>query len=145
MDLLLQPVQVPLDGFPSFLRIDCTTQLGVICKLAEGALHATVCVTDEDVEEHRSQDRPLRDTTCDRPPLTEPLSQPFGCHQPTCSSYMELYSIGMVFLQVLTSMADSFVIKKLRTCTISTERLDRTPVCLFVLFSGKHIADQTKS
>ena len=26
---LLQPVQVPLDGFPSFQRINCTTQLGV--------------------------------------------------------------------------------------------------------------------
>ena len=40
MGPLLQPVQVPLDGFPSFQCIDCTTQLGVICKLAEGALDA---------------------------------------------------------------------------------------------------------
>jgi len=30
MGPLLQPVQVPLDGFPSFQPIDCTTQLGVI-------------------------------------------------------------------------------------------------------------------
>jgi len=30
MGPLLQPVQVPLDGFPSFQCIDCTTQLGVM-------------------------------------------------------------------------------------------------------------------
>ena len=56
MGPLLQPVQVPLDGFPSLQYIDCTTQLGVIT--AEGALDAIVYVIDEDVEEHRSQDRP---------------------------------------------------------------------------------------
>jgi len=32
-------VQVPLDGIPSFWCVNCTTQLGVICKLAEGALN----------------------------------------------------------------------------------------------------------
>ena len=53
---LLQPVQIPLDGFPSFQRINCPTQLGVIRKLAEGALDAIVYVIDEDIEEHRSQD-----------------------------------------------------------------------------------------
>jgi len=52
MDSLLQPVQVPLGSFPSFQRIDCTAQLGVICKLAEGALNAIVYVIDKDVEEH---------------------------------------------------------------------------------------------
>ena len=56
MGPLLQPVQVPLDGLPSFQRIDCTAQLGVICKLAEGALDAIICVIDQDAEEHRSQD-----------------------------------------------------------------------------------------
>ena len=40
----------------------------IICKLAEGALDAIVCVPDEDAEEHRSQDQPLRDTACDWPP-----------------------------------------------------------------------------
>ena len=30
MDPLLQPVQVPLDGFPSFQRIACAAQLGVV-------------------------------------------------------------------------------------------------------------------
>ena len=56
MGSLLQPVQVPLDGFSSLQCIDCTAQLGVVCKLAESALDASVCVTDEDVEEHQSQD-----------------------------------------------------------------------------------------
>ena len=49
MDPLLQPVQVPLDGFLSFQCMDCTAELGVIHKLAEGALNATVYVIDEDV------------------------------------------------------------------------------------------------
>jgi len=37
MDPLLQLVQVPLDAILSWC-VNCTTQLGVICKLAEGAL-----------------------------------------------------------------------------------------------------------
>ncbi|KAK4829842.1 hypothetical protein QYF61_006852 [Mycteria americana] len=41
---LLQLVQVPLDGLPSLRYVNCTTQLGVICKLAEGALNPTVYV-----------------------------------------------------------------------------------------------------
>jgi len=36
---LLQLVQVPLDGILSFWCVIYTTQLGVICKLAEGALY----------------------------------------------------------------------------------------------------------
>ena len=56
MGLLLQPVQVPLDSFPSLQCIDCTAQLGVIRKFAEGALDAIVYVIDEDVEKHWSQD-----------------------------------------------------------------------------------------
>ncbi|KAK4831208.1 hypothetical protein QYF61_016045 [Mycteria americana] len=39
-------------------------QLGVACKLAEGALDPTVYVTDEDIKQYWSQYRPLRDTTC---------------------------------------------------------------------------------
>ena len=34
---LLELVQVPLDGILSFWCVSCTTQLDVICKLAEGA------------------------------------------------------------------------------------------------------------
>jgi len=42
MGPLLQPVQVPLDGFLSLQCIDCTAQLGLICKLAKDALNAIV-------------------------------------------------------------------------------------------------------
>jgi len=38
---LLKLVQVSLAGIPSFWCVNCTTQLGVICKLAEGALDLT--------------------------------------------------------------------------------------------------------
>ena len=38
-DPLLELVQVPLDGIPSFWCDSCTTPLDVSCKLAEGALN----------------------------------------------------------------------------------------------------------
>ncbi|KAK4815356.1 hypothetical protein QYF61_001344 [Mycteria americana] len=63
MDPLLELVQVPLNGILSLRRVNRTTQLGVICKLAEGALNPTVSVIDEDIKQYRSQYRPLRDTT----------------------------------------------------------------------------------
>ncbi|KAK4808976.1 hypothetical protein QYF61_015210 [Mycteria americana] len=50
MGPLLKPVKVALDGIPSLLRINCTTELGVICKLAEGALNPTIYITDEDTK-----------------------------------------------------------------------------------------------
>ncbi|KAK4817028.1 hypothetical protein QYF61_026034 [Mycteria americana] len=42
MGPLLDLVQVPLDGIQSLRRVNRTTQLGVICKFAEGALGPTV-------------------------------------------------------------------------------------------------------
>jgi len=39
---LLDLVQVPLDGMLSFWLVNCTAQLGVICKLAEGTLSLTM-------------------------------------------------------------------------------------------------------
>ncbi|KAK4818782.1 hypothetical protein QYF61_019128, partial [Mycteria americana] len=65
----LKPVNVPLDGIPSLQRVDHTTQLGVIGKLAEGALNPTVHVTDKDVKWCQSQYRPLRNDTCHWCPL----------------------------------------------------------------------------
>ena len=44
----LQPVQVPLNGIPSLQRVNHTTQLVVLGKLAEGALSPTVHVADKD-------------------------------------------------------------------------------------------------
>ena len=63
MGPLLELVQVPLDGIPSFWCVSCSTQLGIICKLAEGALSVTVYVIDENVKQHRSQYGTLKDTT----------------------------------------------------------------------------------
>jgi len=37
----LKPIKVPLVGIPSLQCVDCTKQLGVIGKLAEGALDLT--------------------------------------------------------------------------------------------------------
>ena len=42
MGPLPELVRVPLDGIPSLRRVNRTTQLGVIGKLAEGALDPTV-------------------------------------------------------------------------------------------------------
>ena len=53
----LEYVEVSLNGIPSF---HSNTQLDVISKVAESALELLIDVTDEDVEEHWSQDRSLR-------------------------------------------------------------------------------------
>lgn len=52
----------------SSFHFSCAAQLQVICKHDEGTLDLTVCVTDEDDEEHWSQDRALRDTAHCWPP-----------------------------------------------------------------------------
>ena len=46
---LLKLIQVPVDGISSLRGVNHTTELGVICKFAEGAFDPTVYVTDEDV------------------------------------------------------------------------------------------------
>jgi len=56
---LLQPVKVPLDGIPSLQCVNCTTQLGGISKLAEGAPNPTIRVADKDVKQCRSWYWPL--------------------------------------------------------------------------------------
>ena len=47
MDPLLELGQVPLHGIPPLRHVDRTAQLGVICKLAEGAPDPAVYVTDD--------------------------------------------------------------------------------------------------
>ena len=64
MGLLCELVQVPLDGILSLRHVDRTTQLGVICKLAEGALNPAIYVIDEDIKQYWSQYGPLKDTIC---------------------------------------------------------------------------------
>ena len=49
LGLLLKPIQVSLNGILSLRCVDPTTQLCVICNLAEGALCLTVDVIDENV------------------------------------------------------------------------------------------------
>lgn len=53
MGLPFDIIKVPLDSTPSLCHIDCTTQLGVISKFAEGELSRTVYVTDKDIKEHQ--------------------------------------------------------------------------------------------
>jgi len=60
----LKLIQLPQHGIPSLRRVNCTTQLGVICKLAEGALHLAVYVIEENIKRHWSQYRCLMDTSC---------------------------------------------------------------------------------
>ncbi|PKU48936.1 hypothetical protein llap_792 [Limosa lapponica baueri] len=50
-----KPVHVPLDDITSLQHVNCTTQLGVIGKFAEGALNTTVHVTYKDVKQLQSQ------------------------------------------------------------------------------------------
>ena len=50
--------QICLDDTPSLGHVEGSPLLDAICRLAENALHPTVCVTDEGVKEH------WRDTTC---------------------------------------------------------------------------------
>lgn len=50
----LKPAQVPLDNILSLQCVDHTTQLGVVGKLAKGALDHTVRVTDTNVKQHQS-------------------------------------------------------------------------------------------
>lgn len=44
MDLFYKPVQITLNGIPSFYHVSYATQLNVICRLAKGGLHTIVCV-----------------------------------------------------------------------------------------------------
>ena len=63
MGPILNLVHFPLDGIPSLRCVSRTTQLGVICKLAKGAVNLSVYVTDEGIKQYWSQYGPLRDTT----------------------------------------------------------------------------------
>ncbi|KAK4828650.1 hypothetical protein QYF61_000298 [Mycteria americana] len=61
MGPLLELIQVPLDGILSLRNVSHTTQFGVMCKLAEGALNSTVYVIDEGIKQWWSQYGPLRE------------------------------------------------------------------------------------
>lgn len=63
MGLPLELVKVPLDGILSLRQVNSMTQLGVICKLAEGAFPQSHCVVYEGSKQHWSWYGPQRDTT----------------------------------------------------------------------------------
>ncbi|KAK4818866.1 hypothetical protein QYF61_020085 [Mycteria americana] len=64
----IQPIQIPLQSLPTLQQINTPAQLGVICKLTEGALNPFVQIIDKDIKQNWPQHRPLGDTTCDQPP-----------------------------------------------------------------------------
>ncbi|KAK4816040.1 hypothetical protein QYF61_011048 [Mycteria americana] len=64
----IQPVQVPLQSLPTLQLINSPTQLGVICKLTEGALDPFIQIIDKDIKQNWPQHRALGNTACDRPP-----------------------------------------------------------------------------
>ncbi|PKU46701.1 hypothetical protein llap_3018 [Limosa lapponica baueri] len=59
----LKPVKIPLDGISALQRMNSSTQLGVISKLAEGALNPTFHVVEKNVRQCQFQYNPLRNTT----------------------------------------------------------------------------------
>ncbi|KAK4830366.1 hypothetical protein QYF61_010143 [Mycteria americana] len=65
---LIQPVQIPLQSLPLLKQINTPAELGVICKLTDGALDPFVQIIDKDVKQDWPQYRALGNTTCDRPP-----------------------------------------------------------------------------
>ncbi|KAK4824042.1 hypothetical protein QYF61_009633 [Mycteria americana] len=64
----IQPVQVPLQSLPTLKQINTPTQLGIICKLTEGAPHPFIQIIDKDIKQNWPQHRALGNTTGDRPP-----------------------------------------------------------------------------
>ncbi|KAK4823418.1 hypothetical protein QYF61_001873 [Mycteria americana] len=64
----IQPVQVPLQSLPTLKQINTPAQLGVICKLTEGALNPFIQVIDKDIKQNWPQHRALGNTTCDQLP-----------------------------------------------------------------------------
>ncbi|KAK4823617.1 hypothetical protein QYF61_004220 [Mycteria americana] len=51
----IQPVQVPLQSLPTLKQINTPDQLGVICKLTEGALNPFVQIIDKDIKQNWPQ------------------------------------------------------------------------------------------
>ncbi|KAK4812856.1 hypothetical protein QYF61_022582 [Mycteria americana] len=64
----IQPVQVPLQSLPTLQQINTPAQLGVICKLTEGALDPFIQIVDKDVKQNWPQHQALGNTACDRLP-----------------------------------------------------------------------------
>jgi len=50
LSLSIQPVQIALWSLPTHKQINTPSQLGVICKLTEGALNPLIQIIDKDVK-----------------------------------------------------------------------------------------------
>ncbi|KAK4821429.1 hypothetical protein QYF61_019707 [Mycteria americana] len=57
-----------IQTLPTLKQINTPTQLGVTCKLTEGALDPLVQIIDKDIKQDWPQHRALGNTACDRPP-----------------------------------------------------------------------------
>ncbi|KAK4818900.1 hypothetical protein QYF61_021585 [Mycteria americana] len=64
----LGPLIQPVQNLPTLQQINTPTQLGVLCKLTEGALDPFIQIIDEDIKQNWPQHRALGNTACDRPP-----------------------------------------------------------------------------
>jgi len=51
----IQPAQIPLQSLLTLEQIDTPAQLGVICKLTEGALNPLMQIIDRDVKQDLTQ------------------------------------------------------------------------------------------
>ncbi|KAK4832374.1 hypothetical protein QYF61_022229 [Mycteria americana] len=89
----LKPVKVPLNGIPSRQCVNCTTELGVIRMLAEGALNPTVHVANKDVKQHRHQAVDCNCLSVTIQPIPYPLVHPSN---PCLSNLETRMSCGMV-------------------------------------------------
>ncbi|KAK4824033.1 hypothetical protein QYF61_009624 [Mycteria americana] len=63
-----RPSIQPVQSLPTLKQINTPAQLGVICRLTEGALNPFVQIIDKDVKQNWPQHRALGNTTCDWPP-----------------------------------------------------------------------------
>ncbi|KAK4818248.1 hypothetical protein QYF61_009423 [Mycteria americana] len=103
-DLALGLVEPHTTGLGPLVQINTPTQLGVICKLADGALDPLVQIIDEDIKQDWPQHRAMGDTTCDQPPAgvnsihhhsLGPAIQPF--YYPV--KHMPIQAMSSQFLQ----------------------------------------------
>ncbi|KAK4824003.1 hypothetical protein QYF61_009128 [Mycteria americana] len=60
----IQPVQI----LPMLKQTNTPAQLGVVCKLTEGALNPFIQIIDKDIKQDWPQHQALGNSTCDRPP-----------------------------------------------------------------------------
>jgi len=51
----IRPVQIPLQSLTTLKEIDTPTQLGVICKLTEGALNPLIQIIDKEIKQNQTQ------------------------------------------------------------------------------------------